>query len=88
MNIPGPAKYNILKTIGSESPKYSFRKICGETFWVNRNQYYPSPAAYGFQPYVNKNGKFINSKVCNIKGAAFYKDRTNRWSQYKGKTKF
>ncbi len=88
MDIPGPARYNVLKTIGADSPKYSFRKLCGETFWVNRNQYYPSPAAYDFQPYVNKNGKFINSKVCNIKGAAFYKDRTNRWSQYKGKTKF
>ena len=85
MNIPGPAKYNVLKTIGADAPKYSFRKLCGETFWVNRYMKNPSPAEYGFQPYVNKNGKFINSKVCNIKGAAFSKDRSNRWTQYNRK---
>ena len=88
MNIPGPAKYNILKTIGSESPKYSFRKLCGETFWVNRYMNNPSPAEYNYQPYVNKKGKFINSKVCNIKGAAFSKDHSNRWTQYNRKIKF
>ena len=85
MNVPGPAKYNVLKTIGSDAPKYTFRKLCGETFWVNRHMNNPSPAAYGFQPYVNKKGKFINSKVCNIKGAAFSKDHSNRWSQYNRK---
>ena len=85
MNVPGPAKYNVLKTIGSDAPKYTFRKLCGETCWVNRHMNNPSPAAYGFQPYVNKKGKFINSKVCNIKGAAFSKDHSNRWSQYNRK---
>ena len=85
MNVPGPAKYNILKTIGAEAPKYTFRKICGETFWVNRYMNNPSPAEYGFQPYINKKGKFINSKVCNIKGAAFSKDHTNRWTKYNRK---
>ena len=44
INIPGPAKYNILKTIGAEAPKYTFRKLCGETFWVNRYMNNPSPA--------------------------------------------
>ena len=85
MNIPGPAKYNILKTIGAEAPKYTFRKLCGETFWVNRYMNNPSPAEYGFQPYINKKGKFINSKVCNIKGAPFSKDHTNRWTKYNRK---
>ena len=85
MNVPGPAKYNILKTIGAEAPKYTFRKICGETFWVNRYMNNPSPAEYGFQPYINKKGKFINSKVCNIKGAPFSKDHTNRWTKYNRK---
>ena len=85
INIPGPAKYNILKTIGAEAPKYTFRKLCGETFWVNRYMNNPSPAEYGFQPYINKKGKFINSKVCNIKGAPFSKDHTNRWTKYNRK---
>ena len=85
MNIPGPAKYDIIKTTGSEMPKYSLRKLCGETFWVNRYMNNPSPAAYDYQPYVNKKGKFINSKVCNIKGAPFSKDHTNRWSRYNRK---
>ena len=85
MNIPGPAKYNILKTIGSDSPKYTFRKLCGETFWVNRYMNNPSPAEYGFQPYINKEGKFINSKVGNIKSAVFSRDHSNRWSQYNRK---
>ena len=66
MNIPGPAKYNVLKTTGSETPKYSMRKLCGETFWVNRFMNNPSPAAYDFQPYVNKNGRFINLLKLNI----------------------
>jgi len=53
MNVPGPAKYNILKTTGSETPKYSFRKICGESFWINRFMNNPSPAEYGFLIYKN-----------------------------------
>ena len=88
MNIPGPAKYNVLKTTGAEAPKYSLRRLCGETFWVNRYMNNPSPAEYDFQPYVNKNGRFINSKVCNIKGSAFSKDHTNRWSHYNRKFNF
>ena len=86
MNVPGPAKYNVIKTTGDEAPKYSFRKICGETFWVNRHIKNPSPAEYGFQPYINEKGKFINSRVCNIKGAPFSKDKSNRWTQYNRKT--
>jgi hypothetical protein len=85
MNIPGPAKYDILKSTGSELPKYSFRKLCGETFWVNRHMNNPSPAEYGYQPYINEKGRFINSKVCNIKGAAFSRDHSNRWTQYNRK---
>ena len=85
MNVPGPAKYNVLKTTGGEAPKYTFRKLCGETFWVNRYMNNPSPAAYPYSPYVSSSGKFINSKVCNIKGAPFSKDRTNRWVLYNRK---
>ena len=83
MDIPGPAKYNVLKTIGAESPKYTFRKLCGKTFWVNKYMDNPSAAEYNVPSCVNMKGKFINSKISNIKGAAFSKDHTNRWTRYK-----
>lgn len=88
MDIPGPAKYNVLKTIGAESPKYSFRKLCGKNYWVNKYMDNPSAAEYNVPTYINRKGKFINSKVCNIKGAAFSKSHSNRWTQYKGKIIF
>ena len=83
-DIPGPAKYNVMKTIGAESPKYTFRKLCGKTFWVNKYMNNPSSAEYNLPAYINKKGKFINSKIPDIKGAAFSKDKTNRWTYYKG----
>ena len=83
-DIPGPAKYDILKTIGAESPKYTFRKLCGKTFLVNKYMNNPSSAEYNLPSYINKKGKFINSKIPDIKGAAFSKDHTNRWTYYKG----
>ena len=82
--IPGPAKYNVLKTIGGESPKYTFRKLCGKTFWVNKYMDNPSAAEYSLPSSINAKGKFINSKIPDIKGAAFSKDHTNRWNYYKG----
>ena len=32
---------------------------------------------------INKDGMFVNSKITNIKGAAFSKSNTNRWRFYK-----
>lgn len=84
-DIPGPDKYDILKTIGADSPKYTFRKLCGKTFWVNKYMDNPSAAEYNIPSCFNKKGKFYNSKICNVKGAAFSKDHSNRWNQYKGK---
>ena len=88
MDIPGPAKYNVLKTIGAESPKYTFRKLCGKTFWVNKYMDNPSAAEYNVPSNFNPKGKFFNSKIHDIKGAAFSKDHTNRWANYKGKKYF
>lgn len=85
MNVPGCAKYNVLKPTGGDAPKYSFRKLCGETFWVNRYMNNPSAAEYSPEPYVKTSGKFCNSKVSNIKGAAFSKNKTNRWVLYNRK---
>ena len=82
-NIPGPASYNIIKTAGYESPKYSFRKLCGETFWINRHMKNPGPGMYSPKASINKKGRFINSKICNIKGTPFSKYSSNRWNHYK-----
>ena len=84
-NIPGPASYNVTKTIGHDSPKYSFRKICGETFWVNRHIKTPGPGMYSPKCSINKKGKFINSRITNIKGMPFSKYSSSRWNNYKRK---
>ena len=82
-NIPGPASYNIIKTIGHESPKYSFRKICGQTYWANRYIKTPGPGTYSPKSSINKIGKFVNSKITNIKGTPFSKYSSSRWNHYK-----
>ena len=81
-NIPGPASYNVIKTTGHESPKYSFRKLCGKTYWAVKNKN-PGPGAYSPKASFNKNGRFINSKIVNIKGTPFSKYSSNRWNHYK-----
>ena len=48
----------------------------------------PSAAEYNIPSCFNKKGKFINSKIADIKGAAFSKDHTNRWNTYKCKIIF
>ena len=34
-NVPGPAKYNVIKKIGNNSPYYTLHIICEETQWIN-----------------------------------------------------
>ena len=81
-NIPGPASYNTTTTTGNDSPKYSFRTLCGKTFWTIKNKY-PGPGMYSPKASINKIGKFINSKIVNIKGMPFSKLSANRWNFYK-----
>ena len=85
--IPGPAIYNIIKKTGSESPKYTFRKICDktETFWYNKYMPNPGPGAYTPKIYINTDGTFISSKIHNIKSANFGRDKSDRWRSYKRK---
>ena len=57
LNVPGPAKYDIIKKTGSESPKYSLHIICGETQWINRHMKNPGPGAYTPLVRINTEGK-------------------------------
>jgi hypothetical protein len=76
---PGPGRYEAAKTLGVGTPKYSLRKLCGETFWINRHMNNPSPAHYNLKSCINKRGKFMDSKIADIKGAAFSMDNTKRF---------
>ena len=81
-NIPGPASYSITKTTGEESPKYTFRTLCGKTFWSIDNNY-PGPGMYSPKSSINNRGKFINSKIIDIKGTPFSRLSSYRWNSYK-----
>ena len=80
--ITGPASYDTTKTFGNTSPKYTIRSLCGKTFWTINNKG-PGPGMYSPKSTINKDGMFVNSKITNIKGAAFSKSNTNRWRFYK-----
>lgn len=84
-NVPGPGKYNVVKTTGSESPKYTFRPICGETQWTNRFMPNPGPGAYTPRVRINTAGKYPISRISNIKANNFGLDHSDRWTGYKGK---
>jgi len=87
-NIPGPAKYNIIKKLGNNSPYYTLHIICGETQWINRHMKNPGPGEYTPKIRINTEGKYPISRISNIKANNFGLDRTNRWSSYKRKYNF
>ena len=82
---PGPGRYEALKTLGVGKPKYSFRKLCGETFWINRHMNNPGPAEYHVKTSINKSGKFTESRIKDIQGAAFSLDNTKRFNTISSK---
>jgi hypothetical protein len=85
MNVPGPAKYEVLKTTGHESPYYTLHIICGETQWINRHMKNPGPGAYTPLVRINSEGKYPVSKISNIKANNFGLDKSDRWKLYKRK---
>jgi hypothetical protein len=85
MNVPGPAKYDVLKTTGHESPYYTLHIICGETQWINRHMKNPGPGAYTPLVRINSEGKYPVSKISNIKANNFGLDKSDRWKLYKRK---
>ena len=84
-NVPGPAKYNIIKPLGDDAPKYSLHAICGERGWINKNMNNPAPGTYQPTIKINSEGRYPLSTISNIKASNFGLSRSDRWSQYKSK---
>ena len=82
-NVPGPAKYNVIKTIGNNSPYYTLHIICGETQWINRHMKNPGPGTYTPKVRINSQGKYPISQISNIKANNFGLDKSDRWKGYK-----
>lgn len=83
-NVPGPAKYNVIKTTGSESPYYTLHIKCGYDKWVNRKMNNPGPGTYEPVVRINSEGKYPLSKISNIKANNFGIAKEDRWRGYKG----
>ena len=82
--VPGPGKYNVIKELGSDAPKYSMHAICGERGWTNKYMKNPGPGAYQPVVRINSEGKYPVSNISNVKSCNFGLSHTNRWSYYKG----
>ena len=84
-NIPGPGKYNVIKELGSDAPKYTLHGLCGERGWTNKYMNNPAPGTYSPIVKINPNGKYPLSTISNIKSSNFGLSQTDRWSHYKSK---
>ena len=85
-NIPGPGKYNVIKELGADAPKYTLHGLCGERGWINKNMNNPAPGTYSPVVKINPNGKYPVSTISNIKSSNFGLSQTDRWSYYKSKS--
>ena len=84
-NIPGPGKYNVIKELGADAPKYSLHEKCGDKGWTNKYMNNPGPGTYQPIIRINSEGKYPLSTISNIKVSNFGLSHTNRWNYYKGK---
>ena len=84
-NVPGPAKYNVIRELGADAPKYSLHTICGERGWTNKYMNNPAPGTYSPVVRINSEGKYPVSQISNIKRYNFGISHTNRWNSYKSK---
>ena len=83
-NVPGPAKYNVLKTTGSEMPYYTLHINCGDLGWTNKFMNNPGPGTYQPVVRINSEGKYPVSSISNIKANNFGLSKYDRWKGYKG----
>ncbi len=67
-DIPGPAKYDFIKSLGSDSPKYSFRGKCD---YKSDKTNFPGPGEYPIKLQINPEGKFPLSGVKNVRKIFF-----------------
>ncbi len=84
-NVPGPGKYNVIRELGADAPKYSLHTICGERGWTNKYMNNPAPGTYSPVVRINSKGKYPISRISNIQSHNFGLSRTDRWSNYKCK---
>ena len=80
-----PGKYNVIKELGTDSPKYTLHELCGERGWINKNMNNPAPGTYSPDVKINSNGKYPLSTISNIKSYNFGLSQTDRWNHYKSK---
>ena len=84
-HVRGPGKYNVIRELGADAPKYSLHTICGERGWINKYMNNPAPGTYPPVVRINSEGKYPVSKISNIECHNFGLSQTNRWSNYKSK---
>ena len=87
-NVPGPGKYNVIKELGADAPKYTLHTICGERGWINRHMNNPGPGTYQPVVRINSQGRYPVSNISNIKVNNFGLSHSDRWSHYKSKYLF
>lgn len=68
INIPGPAKYNVLKSFGSDAVKYSIGR--GNSSFLKDSDS-PGPGQYQEKIQINPDGVFPSSKNHNIRQVFF-----------------
>ncbi len=79
-NIPGPAKYNILKPFGSDSAKFSIvAKNDKNGFTISKSKY-PGPGEYKSLG-INDSGKFPLSNFTNIPTIKFGLNKEERFKK-------
>lgn len=83
LNVPGPAKYMVIKPTGSDSPKYTLHDRT--TGWKNDTLSNPGPGAYMPITKITENGRYPDSRVANVKASNFGVDGTDRWRHYRCK---
>lgn len=86
-NIPGPAKYNVLKGFGSDALKYTMGGRLNTVTGRSKHDITPGPGNYPPVVKINDRGKYPVSKIENIKVSDFGASKLNRFS-YKSKLIF
>ena len=87
-SIPGPGKYNIMKKLGDDAPKFSLYGKCGDRGWTNKNMKTPAPGTYKPVIRINSEGKYPLSTVSNIKTPNFGLSHSSRFGYYKSKLNY
>ena len=84
-NVPGPGKYNVIRELGADAPKYTLHEKCGGKAWLYKNMYTPAPGSYSPVVKINPKGKYPLSQISNIKSYNFGLSHSDRWNNYKSK---